>query len=392
MTRAGLAGAGPGAASDSAAGDGAAGDGAAGDGAAGDGAAGDAQALAMRLFLASLAAAELMTVYLGLRLGLYDTLATGSADAAALAARAGVGARYAREWLEQQAAAGIVTVDDPLAPADRRRYRLPEGHRQALVEGAGPVSVGPLAALPIGAIAPVLPRLMEAMRDGTGVPYRTYGEALRDAHAGMNRPVFERELPAWIRRALPDVHERLCRRGAGVADIGCGAGWSSIALAAAYPDADVHGFDLEPEAVGAAQANARDRGGPRLRFAVQDVTQAAGPRRYDLVCVFDALHDMPQPVEVLRACRALLADGGCVLLMEPRVGDRFTAPSGEVERFLYAVSVLHCLPVGLADSPSAGTGTVMRATMVRRYAIAAGFRAVTVLPVEHRFHRLYRLD
>lgn len=357
-----------------------------------DGPGGGAQALAMRLFLASLAAAELMTVYLGLRLGLYDALAAGPADPGQLAERSGIGPRYAREWLEQQAAAGIVEVSDALAPAQRRRYRLPDGHRQALGEPDNPFFMGALAALPVGAIAPVLPRLVAAVREGGGVPYHAYGEALREAHAGMNRPVFERELVPWVRRALPDVHERLRRADAAIADVGCGAGWSSIALARAYPDADVHGFDTDPDAVRTARDNASGRRLDRLCFTQRDVTDVAGTRRYDLVCVFDALHDMPRPVQVLRACRALLAEHGCVLLMEPRVGDRFIVPTGEVERFLYAVSVLHCLPVGLADEPSAGTGTVMRATTVRRYATEAGFHAVTVLPVQHRFHRLYRLD
>lgn len=100
---------------------------------------------------------------------------------------------------------------------------------------------------------------------------------------------------------------------------------------------------------------------------------------------------MPDPVSLLRSCRELLAKGGCVLLMEPRVRERFTAPADDTERSLYAVSLLHCLPVGLSEPDSVATGTVMRLDTVRAYAEDAGL-TLTVLPVEHRFHRLYRLD
>jgi hypothetical protein len=112
---------------------------------------------------------------------------------------------------------------------------------------------------------------------------------------------------------------------------------------------------------------------------------------YDLVCVFDALHEMARPVEVLRACRAMRAPDGTVLVMDAKVAERFTAPADEIERFQYATSVLHCLPACLAEQPSAGTGTVMRVETVRDYARRAGFADVRLVPVEERFHRLYRL-
>ncbi|MEW2590363.1 methyltransferase domain-containing protein [Micromonospora aurantiaca] len=351
-----------------------------------------AQALSMRLFLHSLGAAELMTMYLGHRLGLYRVLGDGPVTGAELAARAGIGARHATEWLEQQAAAGVVE------PAGDGRFRLPEGHRQALTDATSPFAVLSLAVLPVAGLAPMLDRLVEAYAKGEGVGYDEYGEEFRAAQAGMNRPVFTHELPRWIRTALPDVHARLSRPGAVVVDVGCGTGDSSLALAQAYPFATVHGVDLGAAAIDAARDRAASAGlAERVVFTVADVAERPGAERGDLVCVFDALHDMSRPVRVLTAARDLLRPGGCVLLMEPRVGERFTAPAGEVERFMYAVSVLHCLPVGLTGDGDdggapAGTGTVMRPDTVRRYAERAGFAATTVLPVEHRFHRLYRLD
>lgn len=346
---------------------------------------GQAGALAMRLFLAGLAAAELMSVHLGQRLGLYRALAGGPTTAAELAGRAGIGARYAREWLEQQAAAGIVVTSDD-------RFELPDGHRQVLVDDAGPLSTSAMAALAATGIPPVLSILVDAYRAGRGVPSDAYGAAFREAQAGLNRPVFARELVRWVRATMPDVHQRLRRPGAAVADVGCGAGWSTIALAKSYPAAEVHGLDVAADALARARANAERAGAARIAFTVQDVTASVATGRYDLVCLLDALHDMPYPVRVLEACRRMLAPGGCLLLAEPKAAERFTAPADEVERFLYAISVLHCLPVGLCGPDAAGTGAVIRPGTVRQYGLAAGFSRIAELPVSHRFYRLYRLD
>jgi len=355
-----------------------------------------AQALGTQLFLSSLAAAELMTMYLGVQLGLYDVLADGPVTPGELAGRAGIAERYATEWLEQQAAAGIVDVHDAGVSADCRRFLLPPGHQLALTDRTSPFYIAPLTVLPIGGIAPVLPQLMEAMRLGDGVPYDAYGEPMRAAQSDMNRPVFEHQLAQWIRAAMPDVHQTLRRPGAAIADIGCGTGTSSLVLARTYPSAQVHGFDADAEAIAAARAVV-PASADRVRFEVRDMAgldAAVKPDlgRYDLVCVFDALHDMSRPVDVLRACRALLRPGGSVMLMEPKAGEKFVAPASEVERFIYTVSVLHCLPVGMIEQPSAGTGAVLRPDTLRRYASAAGFTRTTVLDVDHRFHRLYRLD
>ena len=120
--------------------------------------------------------------------------------------------------------------------------------------------------------------------------------------------------------------------------------------------------------------------------------ELAPGRRYDLVTVFEALHDMARPVEALRAMRASLAEDGCVIIADEPTAEAFVAPGDELERYFYSASVLFCLPTGMAEQPSAGTGTVMRAETVRRYAAEAGFRGVEVLPIENDFWRFYRLD
>src|SRR5918995_4005334 len=196
----------------------------------------------------------------------------------------------------------------------------------------------------------------------------------------------------WL-PAVQDVHERLLADPpARVADVACGAGWSSIAIARAYPKVTVDGYDLDEASVELARGNLAGTGvEDRVSFQHRDAGDPELAGSYQLVTVFEALHDMSQPVEVLRALRGLAAEDGAVVVMDERVADAFTAPGDEIERLMYTYSVLCCLPVGLADSPSAGTGTVMRADTVRRYAFEAGFADVEVLPIEHDFFRLYRL-
>jgi ubiquinone/menaquinone biosynthesis C-methylase UbiE len=179
-----------------------------------------------------------------------------------------------------------------------------------------------------------------------------------------------------------------------VADVGCGTGWSSIAIAIGYPTAHVDGFDLDEASIAQAHINAAQAGvADRVSFEVRDAADvAAAGASYDLVCAFETLHDMADPVGALRAMRALAAQRGAVLIGDEKVAETFSAPGDELERFNYGWSALHCLPVGLVDPPAVGTGTVMRPATVRRYAVEAGFRDAETLPVEHDFWRFYRLN
>jgi SAM-dependent methyltransferase len=350
-------------------------------------------ALAERLFGAALGAYELMTVHLGDRLGYYRALADGGeATSAELAGATGTDERYAREWLEQQAVAGILEVDDPDAEPGKRRFRLPAGHAEVLVDRDSLAHLTPLARYGVS-FAHVLPAVEEAFRTGGGVSWEEYGRLGREAQADANRPVFTNLLGSEWLPAIADVHERLLADPpARVADVACGAGWSSIAIARAYPKVTVDGFDLDEASVELARANLAETDvADRVSFRHQDAGDPELAGSYQLVTVFEALHDMSRPVEVLRALRGLAVEDGAVVVMDERVADTFTAPGDEVERLMYTYSVLCCLPVGLADRPSVGTGTVMRVDTVRRYAAEAGFAEVEVLPIEHEIFRFYRL-
>jgi SAM-dependent methyltransferase len=350
-------------------------------------------AFAERLFGAALGAYELMTVHLGDRLGYYRALAEqGPSTSAELAAVTGTAERYAREWLEQQAVAGILEVDDVAAGPGERRFSVPPAHAEVLSDRDSLAHVTPLARYGV-AFAHVLPAVEEAFRSGGGVSWEDFGQLGREAQGDANRPVFANLLGAEWLPSIEDVHARLTADPpARVADVACGAGWSSIAIARAYPNVTVDGLDLDEASVELARANLAGTGvEDRVSFQHRDAGDPELAGSYQLVTVFEALHDMSQPVEVLRALRSLVAEDGAVLVMDERVADTFTAPGDEIERLMYTYSILCCLPVGLADTPSAGTGTVMRADTVRRYASEAGFADVEVLPIEHDFFRLYRL-
>jgi SAM-dependent methyltransferase len=348
-------------------------------------------ALGERMFDATIAALGLYCIHVGDRLGLYRALAErGALTAAELADAAGIHPRYAREWLEQQAVGGIVEVDDPAAAPEARRFALPRGHAEALVDRDSLAYAAPLARSTV-ALGRPLPQLIDAFRSGGGVPWSAYGADARESQADTNRVEFLHRLGSEWLPAIPDVHERLQRPGARIADVACGAGWSSIALAQAYPEARVDGFDVDDASIELARANAAAEGlAGRVRFHVRDVSGDERPGGYDLVTVFEAIHDMPHPVAALRAMRALAAPDGAVLVMDERTNDGLTV-GDPAELYLYSASVLVCLPAGMSEPDSAATGTVMRPDTFRAYARAAGFGAVDVLDIEHRFFRFYRM-
>ncbi len=350
-------------------------------------AAGRRDALVERLFQSTLGAWELLGVDLGDRLGLYRALADrGPLSSAELAEAAGAHERYVREWAEQQATAGLLD-----AGADGR-FLLPAGHDEALLDKTSLNYIAPIAKLMVACTEP-LPALLEAFRSGEGVPYADYGANLHEGQAAFTRPMFEQLLGSEWLPSIPDVHERLLADPpARVTDVAGGAGHSSPAIARAYPKAHVDGIDSDEASIDEAEKHlAGSDVADRVTFHHRDAADPRFAHRYDLVYVHESLHDMSFPVDVLRACRALLADGGSVVVGDERVADRFAPPGDELERFYYGFSMLHCLPVGLVGDGAAGTGAVMRVDTVRRYAEEAGFTRFEVLPIENDFYRFYRL-
>jgi 2-polyprenyl-3-methyl-5-hydroxy-6-metoxy-1,4-benzoquinol methylase len=336
---------------------------------------------------------DIFTIYVGDRLGYYQALASdGPLTSGELAARTGTHERYAREWLEQQTVAGILQVEDANAKAVARRFRLPAAHAEVLVERESLNYLAPLAQLVVGVTRP-LESLLNAYRSGGGVSLGEYGVDFLEGQGTINRAGFLYQLGTEWLPSIPDVHERLqADPPARIADIGCGVGWSSIGMTQAYPRVRVDGYDLDRPSIEQARANARESGmNDRLTFHVRDAGDPMLGGSYDLVTAFECIHDMSDPVGALRTMRRLVNGTGTVLVADERVGDTFTPTGNDVEWMMYGWSVLHCLPVGMADQPSVGTGTVMRMDTLRRYAQKAGFRDIEILPIDNFFFRFYRL-
>jgi SAM-dependent methyltransferase len=343
-------------------------------------------ALVERLFEAVLGFNDLHTVYIGDRLGLYRAVADGAGTPAELAQATGTDERYVREWLEHQAVTGILEAEDG-------RFRVPAGHDEVLLDRDSLNYMAAFARMMVGMVGP-LPQVLEAFRSGAGVPYANFPPDFVEGQGDMNRTQFINLLASEWLPALPAVHQRLqADPPARVADVACGTGWSSIAIARGYPKVRVDGFDLDAKSIDLARAAAEQEGlTERIDFQVRDAADPELTDRYDLVTVFEAIHDMAKPVDALRAIRGLLAPGGVALVADEKVADEFTAPGDEVERVMYGWSILHCLPVSREEQPSAETGTVMRVATFTRYASDAGFDNVEVLPIENDFWRFYRLE
>lgn len=352
-------------------------------------------AYAERLFDLGLAAFEATSVSLGRELGLYEHLvAADGTTPPRLAADAGIHRRYAREWLEQQAAAGLIILNTDGDDPDQRRYVLSAAAQECLLRPESLASMGPLFDL-LPSIGRVLPALKHAFRTGGGIPYSDY--AIHDAQGDFNRPAFMNLLASDWLPAVPGVADRLAAGPARVAEIGCGEGWAAIAIARAWPEVEVDGFDNDEASIAAARKHAADFGvSDRVRFEVVDVTQDLPVRSriggYDVVLAFEMIHDLAQPEAALSTMRRLGKPDAVHLVVDEKAAETFEAPTANpVERFLYAASVLHCLPVGMNESPSAATGTVMRPATFLGYAEAAGFSSVEVLPIEHDLFRFYQL-
>ena len=352
----------------------------------------DSDLFASRLLQSGLGFMEILSVYLGDKLGLYRALSDSpGVSPAELAGKVACNERYIREWLEQQAVCGILSVASGASDPGARRYSLPSGAREVLTDGDSLNYMAPITRIMVSLVQ-VMPALMEAFRTGGGVPWSDYGADAREGQGDINKPIFFKLLGDWIEQ-VPVISKRLhSDPPARIADIGCGLGWMSIALARNYPNALVDGIDVDEASIYQANALLANTSlGDRVSFHCRNAADEEFSGRYDLALIFEALHDMSQPLEILRVAKKMLAPGGSLLVVDERVAESFTAPGDEIERLMYGWSVFCCLATGMSETPSAQTGTVMRPDTLRRYALEAGFSQTETIEVEHPFFRMYRL-
>ena len=337
----------------------------------------------MGQLMADLAATSGMLLTLvGVRTGLWDSLAAGPASASELAARSAASEAYIGEWLRSQAAAGYVRYE-----AATDRYTLPPAVAavmageplRGLVEGTG---------LQAAAQWTELARYEEAFRTGRGIGWDEHGPAHSRGMDQNSRAVVVPALASWL-AAVEGVAARL-EAGGTVADIGCGYGAPTIAMAQAFPRSRVLGIDADDASVARArEAAARAGLTDRVGFEVADAADLLG-EEYDLVTFIDCLHDLGDPVGVLRRVRQALAPGGSVLLVEHAGSEHTEENLGPAGRFFYAASTLVCTPNALAQG-GAGLGSIPGEAVLRRVAADAGFSQVRRLNVDAPLNILLHL-
>src|SRR5215467_9899223 len=305
-------------------------------------------------------------VVIGHRLGLYQALAAGPADAGELAARTGTSPRYVAEWLCGQAAGGYVHYD----PATGL-FALTEEQAFALANPGGGVYVPGAFVLALGALK-AEPRIAEAFRTGTGMGWHEHDDDVVLGCEQFFRPGYVANLvPSWI-PALDGVHDKLAS-GARAADIGCGLGASTILLAAAYPNSAFTGSDYHAGSIEIARKRAAEAGvSGRVSFKVAAADAFSGTG-YDLAATFDCLHDMGDPLAAARHIRQALKPDGTWLIVEPMAADDVAGNLNPVGRVYYGASTLLCVPNALSQSGGYALGAQAGEKAIQQVCTDAGF-------------------
>jgi 2-polyprenyl-3-methyl-5-hydroxy-6-metoxy-1,4-benzoquinol methylase len=324
-------------------------------------------------------------ICLGDRLGLYRALADGEARSSEeLAAATGLAERWVREWLYQQGAAGVLEYR-----GDGRFALSPEGKAVLANEDHPAFGAGFFSSLPqtLG----VLDRLPEAFRSGLGLPYDAFGpEGARGVERGL-APFFRTLLVPLALPRVPGVLQTL-EAGARVADVGCGAGVAVIEMAKRFPKAEFHGYDISAHALERAEANRREAGVTNVRF--HDTRSEALPDdgRFHFVTTFDCLHDMTDPVAVMRAIRRAIHADGTWLIADIKAQDGYEAnvEKNPMASMMYGMSVMTCMSSALSERDGLGLGTLgLHEGLARRMTEEAGFTRFEPLDLGHPVNAFY---
>jgi SAM-dependent methyltransferase len=323
------------------------------------------------------------TVVIGDKLGLYKALAAkGPVTAADLANHTGFDTRLVEEWLNAQFVSGYCAYD-----ATTGAFRLTEEQAAVLADESTPAFLAGAMTL-AASLYKDEAKIRDAFRTGAGLGWSAHDHDLFHGVERLFKPGYLANLAAsWI-PALDGVEARLRAGGASIADVGCGFGASTILLAKEYPEASVVGFDPHEASIATARDRADDAGvGERVRFQVASAQDFPGAS-YDLVCIFDALHDMGDPVGAARHIRTALADDGTWLLVEPAAGDDLAGNVNPVSRIYYAGAVGICTPAAQAQPGGYALGNQVSDDEWTRLLASAGFakfRRATETPFNRVF-------
>ncbi len=306
-------------------------------------------------------------VNVGRRLGLYQTMAgLGACTSLALAEATGIRERYVREWLANQAAGGYVVYD-----SEKRTYALPPAQAMVLALEQSPIFMAP--AFEVAASFWLdEDQIVETFRSGEGLGWHAHNHRMFCGTESFFRTGYRAHLVNEWLPALEGIVERL-KRGARVADIGCGHGASTILMAQAFPNSSFIGLDYHHTSIATARKRATEQGVTgNIAFEVKAATEFDG-HDFDLICFMDCLHDLGDPVGALARCRKALKHDGKVLLVEPYAGDRLEENLNPIGRMYYAASAMACTPNSLSQEVGLGLGAQAGEERLRKVAREAGF-------------------
>ncbi|MGE0260315.1 MAG: class I SAM-dependent methyltransferase [Alphaproteobacteria bacterium] len=315
-------------------------------------------------------AASIALVRIGDALGLYKALhRKGPMTVSDLAAATGLQERYLREWASQQAASNYLSYD----PATRK-FALPEEQAMVFAVDDSPVNMTGAFDLMVALMA-AQDKVQDAFKTGGGVSWGDNIGCMFCAVAKFFRPGYHNNLvPNWL-PALDGVMDKL-QRGATVADVGCGHGWSTVLMAKAFPNSQFIGFDFHPSSIESAAAHAAEHGvSANARFEVAAAKEYPG-RDFDLVTFFDCLHDMGDPAGAAAHVRQSLKPDGTWMIVEPMAGDRLEDNLNPVGRLYYAGSTMVCVPTSLSQEVGAALGAQAGEARLREVITSGGFTSM----------------
>ncbi len=320
--------------------------------------------------------------YIGDRLDLYRALQqAGPVSSAELAERAGLHERYVREWLRAMVAAEYIEYDPQTG-----RYLMTPEQAAVLADEDSPYFLGGGFQMTAPSIYNT-PQVIEAFRSGGGVPYHEMSEDITCGIERVFRPAYVHFLVRdWI-PAIDGMQQKL-EAGAMVTDIGCGRGQSTVEMAKAFPKSNFIGVDNHADSIDAARRLAERSQVRNTFFLRAGAEDLQGPEPFDLICSFDCIHDMPQPLAAAERIFATLADDGVWLWSEPNASHEAHENRNPIGRAFHAVSPMHCMTVSLAHG-GAGLGTVIGEKGAREIARHAGFSRFERLEIEDAFNRFF---
>jgi SAM-dependent methyltransferase len=321
--------------------------------------------------------------YVGAKTGLFRAMAgKGAMSQQDIVRESGLQSRYVEEWLKGMTCAGYLNYD----PASET-FRLPDEHAFLLAsEGTDHFMGGLFYMAPV--LLDVAPKVAEAFEKGGGVRFHEFGAEGVLALDKINAGQYEQRAANYWLKALPDILQKL-EKGGRVLDVGCGVGRVSLAIAKAFPNAEVVGLDPDGESIRQAQEAAAAAGANgRLRFVAKTTGDMPADGGFDLITACDCIHDFSAPEKTLREIRALLKPDGALFIVEPKAADRLEGNINPIATMYYGFSIFHCMTQSLAEG-GPGLGTCMGPARMEKLLREAGFGRFDVLDIKSQVNLFY---